>query len=321
MNRFVLMVDAGYLLSQAIQIVSNKVSRKRADLDVVDPAALIETLVNKSRSLLQLTGKELLRVYWYDGMMANGLTSQQRAMVDVDDVQLRAGTINSAGQQKGVDSLIVTDLIELTSHHAICDAILITGDSDLAVGIELAQRRGVRIAVLGIEDLSIGVAHHQSFEITSRADRVGRLGRSDIAGSFRYVPAGPRPQTAATARTPSAQPLTTGTASASQAPQVAASVAVVSGPALAAPQIAAAAAAASTLARPLTPADEAAIDTAVKAFCSTFGPTTKAIDPSTSRIEASVDKALIHDVFLALARGKLTNAEKNRARATFRKQP
>jgi len=110
MNRFVVMVDAGYLLRQAIEIVSNKASTLRADLDITDPAGLIKALLAKSNATLNLSGKELLRVYWYDGVMANGFTPQQRALVNVDDVQFRAGTINGRGQQKGVDSLIVTDL-------------------------------------------------------------------------------------------------------------------------------------------------------------------------------------------------------------------
>lgn len=192
MNRFVVMVDAGYLLRQALEIVSKKGSTSRRDLDITDPAGLIKTLLDKSSATLDLTGKELLRVYWYDGVMSNGFTPQQRALVNVDDVQFRAGTINGSGQQKGVDSLIVTDLIELASHHAICDAVLVTGDSDLAVGIEISQKRGVRIAVLGVEDLAAGVSHHQSFEITSRADRVGMLGQAELSPVLRYVPAVPR---------------------------------------------------------------------------------------------------------------------------------
>ncbi|MDA8451995.1 NYN domain-containing protein [Acidovorax sp. NCPPB 3859] len=202
MNRFVVMVDAGYLLRQAIEIVSNKASTSRAELDINDPVGLIKALLDKSIATLNLTGKELLRVYWYDGVMPNGFTPQQRSLVNVDDVQFRAGTINGRGQQKGVDSLIVTDLIELTSHHAICDAVLVTGDSDLAVGIEVAQKRGVRIAVLGVEDLAAGVAHHQSFEITSRADRVGMLGQVELAPMLRYVPAQHSVSTPVAAPTP-----------------------------------------------------------------------------------------------------------------------
>lgn len=188
MKRFVMMVDAGYLLRQAVEMMSQRASSSRADLDIPDPSALMQALLTKARATLNLEGKELLRIYWYDGVMVNGFTAQQKAIMQVDDVQFRAGTIDWRGQQKGVDSLIVTDLIELTTHHAICDAVLVTGDSDLAVGMELAQRRGVRIAVLGVEDLAAGVAHHQSFEITTRADRVGRMGGAELQSVVRYVP-------------------------------------------------------------------------------------------------------------------------------------
>lgn len=277
MNRFVVMVDAGYLLRQAIEIVSNRTSTSRADLAISDPAGLIKTLLDKARATLDLSGKELLRVYWYDGVMANGFTPQQRSLVNVDDLQFRAGTINGRGQQKGVDSLIVTDLIELTSHHAICDAVLVTGDSDLAVGIEVSQKRGVRIAVLGVEDLSTGVAHHQSFEITSRADRVGMLGQAELSQVLRYAPAH-LPAAAVAAPAQQAAP-----------GQVAAQM------------------------------DGPRIEAAVKAFIAQqVAPLTAAVDPTTKRIDSTVDRSLLHHVYNDLAHGRLTEAEKVYARQVFR---
>jgi len=276
MDRFVVMVDAGYLLRQAIEIISNKASAARADLDIVDPAGLIEALLSKARATLSLDGKELLRVYWYDGVMANGFTPQQRSLVNVDDVQFRAGTVNGRGQQKGVDSLIVTDLIELTSHHAICDAVLVTGDSDLAVGIEVAQKRGVRIAVLGVEDLAAGVAHHQSFEITSRADRVGMIGQAELSQVVRY--AAP------------AQP------------------AVARQPAVAVPALEAAA-----------PIDQQRIEAAVKAFIARQPASlADAVDHTTKRIKADVDRSLLYHVHTELEHAHLTQAEKVYARQVFR---
>jgi uncharacterized LabA/DUF88 family protein len=284
MNRFVVMVDAGYLLRQSLEIVSNRSSTSRADLDVIDPPGLIRILLDKSAATLNLKDKELLRVYWYDGVMPNGITPQQRSILNVDDVQFRAGTINGRGQQKGVDSLIVTDLIELISHHAICDAVLVTGDSDLAVGIEVAQKRGVRIAVLGVEDLAAGVFHHQSFEITSRADRVGMLGQADISKVFRYVPV----QQAATHQ-----------------------------PAL--PVAAAAATSSSKTAAP--PADYQRIEAAVKNFISQqAAPLTGAVDNTTKRIDSAVDRSLLHHVFTELGHGRLTEAEKICTRQVFRQE-
>ena len=68
----------------------------------------------------------------------------------MDDVKLRLGFVNSAGQQKGVDSLIVTDLIELARQKSICDAVLISGDEDVRVGVQIAQNFGVRVHLVGI---------------------------------------------------------------------------------------------------------------------------------------------------------------------------
>ena len=283
MNRFVIMVDAGYLLRQAIEIVSNKASNSRAALHISDPARLIQILLEKSRSTLNLEGKELLRVYWYDGVMSNGFSTQQRALIGVDDVQFRAGTINGRGQQKGVDSLIVTDLIELISHRAVCDAVLVTGDSDLAVGIEVAQKRGVRIAVLGVEDLASGVVHHQSFEITSRADRVGMLGRADLLQVFSFSPAFP-----ANAQQPALAPLADSTIASAPASDSA-------------------------------NAGNTMLQAAVKEFIAQRTDSlSNAVDPSTQRIQSEVDKALLHHVFVALGRRHLSEDEKIQTRLVFR---
>ncbi len=283
MNRFVVMVDAGYLLRQGIEIVSQRQSTSRADLDIESPARLVQMLLDKSRAVLNLQSKELLRVYWYDGVMAHGFTHQQRALANVDDVQFRSGTINGRGQQKGVDSLIVTDLIELTSHHAICDAVLLTGDSDLAVGIELAQKRGVRIAVLGVEDLETGVPHHQSFEITSRADRVGMLGQADLLQVLRYAPA------LQAGAQPLAPPDATGDPAAPGAGEAEA------------------------------PIDWQQVEAAVRGFIAQHPRSlADAVDDTTKRIDMDTDRALLHHVFTQLGHGRLTEAEKIRARQVFR---
>jgi uncharacterized LabA/DUF88 family protein len=299
MHRYVVMVDAGYLLRQAVEIVSQRASTKRADLEINDPSGLIKVLLAKASASLDLAGKELLRVYWYDGVFASGLSSQQRAIVEVDDVQFRAGTVNGKGQQKGVDSLIVTDLIELTTHHAVCDAVLVTGDGDLAVGIEIAQKRGVRIAVLGVEDLAAGVVHHQSWEVTSRADRVGRLGSSDLAPVVKYSPS-------------------KAVSAATSAVGVPSPAAVAAAPP-AAPPASAPAPPTAQATRPLTQADQTAIKAAVTAFIGQrAGQLNNAVDSATNRIDPGIDRPLIHHVFQALARGQLTNAEKIFARSQFR---
>ena len=58
----------------------------------------------------------------------------------LDNVKLRLGQLNSAGQQKGVDSLIVTDLMELARNKAISDAVVVTGDEDIRIAVQIAQK-------------------------------------------------------------------------------------------------------------------------------------------------------------------------------------
>ena len=96
-------------------------------------------------------GVRLLRTYWYDGLpRANRPTPDQNEISDAADNKLRLGMVNSQGEQKGVDSLIVTDLIELARNRAISDALILSGDEDIRIGVQVAQTYGIRIHLLGI---------------------------------------------------------------------------------------------------------------------------------------------------------------------------
>lgn len=203
MNRFAVLVDAGYLLSQGVQILSNQNSKVRKDIAIHDPQGLINKIVEHAVKVLG--NRNLLRVYWYDGVSGR-LSAEQEALTLLPDVQFRPGTISKSGLQKGVDSKIMADLIELSQNHAISDAVLVTGDGDLVVGIDLAQRQGVRVAVLGIEDHSVGISHCQSFEVVCVADRIKRMGRSDIEPFLSYLPANTSPAARSVAVRPAAAP-------------------------------------------------------------------------------------------------------------------
>ncbi|WP_265461203.1 NYN domain-containing protein [Aeromonas salmonicida] len=288
MDRLVVLVDAGYLLSQAVKVLSNNQSRSRAELQLNNASGLVTMLVDKAKSELQ--NQSLLRVYWYDGVK-NGLSVDHKALVAVNDVQLRAGTVNGKGQQKGVDSKIVIDLIELATNHAISDAMIVTGDGDLAIGIELSQRRGIRVAVLGVEELSMGVPHSQSAEVTDVADRAIRIGAADLSPYLSYVPkttASSQPQSSAI------PPLTPP----SQASNLAAQTTVV------------------TIVQPPQPVSLA---TLVGQFVSSKQP---ALDPSTTitdqgRVDPAIDRELMFFVLTGLGRG-LTGQEKTQARLELR---
>jgi uncharacterized LabA/DUF88 family protein len=99
---------------------------------------------------MKVSGVPLLRVYWYDGT-STGPTAQHLTLAHLQDVKVRLGFVNSVGEQKGVDSLIVTDMIALARNRAISDAVLVSGDEDLRVGVQQAQEFGVRVHLIGIK--------------------------------------------------------------------------------------------------------------------------------------------------------------------------
>jgi uncharacterized LabA/DUF88 family protein len=157
MDRVAVFVDAGYLYAQgSTAIDSGKQPRTSLLLNSEKAIELLKELACEKAPKCAL-----LRIYWYDGVATGArLTADQSLLAHLDDVKLRLGFINSHGQQKGVDSLIVTDLIELARQKSICDALLLTGDEDIRVGVQIAQNYGVRVHLLGIHP-SRGSQSHQ----------------------------------------------------------------------------------------------------------------------------------------------------------------
>lgn len=146
-KRAAVFVDAGYLFAQgSVALTGSKKARSLLELNERLAIAALKALVDQKAGHC-----ELLRIYWYDGASYRGPTLEQDKLAQLDNVKLRLGLLNSVGEQKGVDSLIVTDLIELARLGAICDAILLSGDEDVRVGVQIAQNYGVRVHLLGIE--------------------------------------------------------------------------------------------------------------------------------------------------------------------------
>jgi uncharacterized LabA/DUF88 family protein len=133
MQRTAVFVDAGYVFAQGSVLLTG--TQHRRELSAV--------ATDQSR-------QPLLRIYWYDAMVVGRPTREQLALADFPDIKIRLGQVNSAGEQKGADALIVTDMIELARNHAMSDAVLVSGDEDVRVGVVLAQQFGVRVHLLGI---------------------------------------------------------------------------------------------------------------------------------------------------------------------------
>ena len=147
MDRVAVFVDAGYLFAQGSTALSG--SKKARIALIINAPHAIDSL--KTMAEERASGCRLLRVYWYDGAIGGARpTTDQALLANLNDVKLRLGFVNSLGQQKGVDSLIVTDLIELARLGSITDAVVLSGDEDIRVGVQIAQNYGVRVHLLGI---------------------------------------------------------------------------------------------------------------------------------------------------------------------------
>lgn len=139
-------VDAGYVYAAAGRLAAGTEDRRAFDLDA---EGLIEAFIDKARTIF--ADSRLLRVYWYDGARRRIHTVEQQSIAELPDVKVRLGNLNANNQQKGVDSLIRTDLESLARHRAISDAALIGGDEDLVSAVEAAQGYGARVHLWGIE--------------------------------------------------------------------------------------------------------------------------------------------------------------------------
>ena len=146
MKRIAVFVDAGYFWVQLCNLINgNYSSRGQVQLNYEDLR-----LHFLSEIAAQFPNGDLLRIYWYDGPGMNGKTNEHTAIDQLDDFKLRLGTRNGVGQQKGVDGLIIADLISLTQQKAITHALLVSGDSDITPGVIAAQSMGLRVHLLSL---------------------------------------------------------------------------------------------------------------------------------------------------------------------------
>ncbi|MGD0479801.1 MAG: NYN domain-containing protein [Terracidiphilus sp.] len=172
MKRHAIFVDAGYVFAQGSVSLLGKNSR-RTELKL-DEAEIIQQL--KALAMSRSAGVGILRVYWYDGAR-NGPTLDHLTLANMQDVKLRLGSINSGGEQKEVDSLLITDLIDLARNQSICDATVVTGDSDVRIAVQIAQSFGVRVHLVGLEPSRAS----QAVLLRQEADTVHEITRADVS--------------------------------------------------------------------------------------------------------------------------------------------
>lgn len=196
MRSAAIFVDAGYLFSAGSDLVYGAVV-KRHFLDLCEPEALIKRVMNAASERWDGEPLRLLRTYWYDGAVDGVPSPTQIAVGELPRVKLRLGRM-SAGGQKGVDGLIILDLITLARNRAVDVAILLSGDEDLRETALHAQSFGLTVIVAGFPRSS---RQGQSVSLLREADHVVSLTKVDVEPHIQLTPAG---EAAGIGATPSA---------------------------------------------------------------------------------------------------------------------
>jgi uncharacterized LabA/DUF88 family protein len=143
-------LDAGYLYAAGSELLFGAVHR-RGNLVFEEPGKFLAHLADVARDCCDAEELRILRTYWYDGA-ANGVASRAQAdMGELPRVKLRLGRLTGTGQ-KGVDGLIILDMINLAGNRAIDTAIVFSGDEDLREAMVHAQGYGVSAVLVGLPE-------------------------------------------------------------------------------------------------------------------------------------------------------------------------
>ncbi len=170
-------MDAGYLLAAGGHLCCGTNSRRKFRCDY---EALIRDL---GRYVQDISGMDLLRVYWYDGAVNGELKEpDHRLIAGLRNVKLRLGRLQKK-QQKGVDSLIVRDLMVLARERAISTAFVLSGDEDIRIRAFAAQDMGLRVGLIGIGSDRPNQAETLIFE----ADEHHVIGKSALQKHFELL--------------------------------------------------------------------------------------------------------------------------------------
>jgi uncharacterized LabA/DUF88 family protein len=199
-------VDAGFLRAAGERLFGLPPGTAR-----IDVPKTVEWIGGVVDSLPELDGQRLLRVYWYDGAFdpSHPKYLRQRAfhtaVAQTPGVRLRLGHLQAQSEtwrpavraaaakaglsperfdrdvgvrpvyeQKGVDTLLVLDLVILAQVNAYETAILVTGDRDIAEAVRRAQDLGRRLVL--VCPTKAGVAA----ELRQLADRVVDVDAHDL---------------------------------------------------------------------------------------------------------------------------------------------
>jgi len=142
-DRCALFVDAGYVLADGAMAVHGTRNRDSVSWDY---SGLLKFLSGLS---LDRSGLPMLRCYWYEATVEGRRTSDHDTLADLPGLKLRLGRMRP-GRREGVEAEMHRDLNTLARNGAITDAILVSGEEDLAEVVAEVQDLGIRVILVHI---------------------------------------------------------------------------------------------------------------------------------------------------------------------------
>ncbi len=176
MDRYAIFIDAGYLYAAGGALVLDASDRNRVQLE-------IKTFLGRVRETIETDfpqSGDFLRVYWYDAAPNAVPQIEHERLAAHSGVKVRLGRLTRNGQ-KGVDSLVLRDMMRLSGEHAICTAFLLAGDEDLRQGVIEAQDYGVKVVLLGIQPT---FGQNQATSLVHEADDVRTFSYEELQDCF-----------------------------------------------------------------------------------------------------------------------------------------
>jgi NYN domain len=142
-DRCALFVDAGYVLADGAMAVHGT---RHRDSVTWDYSGLLKFLSGLSRDR---SGLPVLRCYWYEAAAESARTSEHDTLADLPGLKLRLGRMRP-GRRDGVETEMHRDLTTLARNGAISDAVVVSGEEDLAEVIAEVQDLGLRVILVHI---------------------------------------------------------------------------------------------------------------------------------------------------------------------------
>lgn len=180
MDRSALFIDAGYVMAAGGLLCLNTKQRRILGCDHQDLIQHLSDVAEKR------SGLPILRTYWYDAAWGAVPTFEQELLAELPSVKLRLGRLGKAGRttvQKGVDTILVTDLMVLAQERAVSAAFLMTGDEDIRPGVVACQTLGVRVTLMGIDGRN-PYEFTQASTLVSESDAHITFGQEELTPFF-----------------------------------------------------------------------------------------------------------------------------------------